>query len=756
MRIEERKRSAPESPLDHLIIWTEFPDQYARSKKPRASSLRELAERIPRTTGKTKEELPWLKLAEFGDEPKSKRTGCLRHGANMIAIHGVELDFDKGDPTWDQVWSRLWEAGTPALLYTTRRHSEDTHRFRILLPTSRPLLPAERAQLVARVYGVVRGKIDGASFTDAQAFYFGSPDGVRVFVELVDPPGGQFIDLANDLDSGALNKKGEPWEARNRGLSTYADAEDNEDTGTLDGTPNIEKIRSELFSIPAPRWDNDYNEWLAVGQGLHQGFNGSAEGMALWDEASKRCATYDREELEFKWRTFGDYSGKPITLRTIHRLARIAGEDMDIARLNRRHAIVAIRGRTLVATEGKDGGTDFGPVQDLHNYYANDRVAVSDKRTEEVSRRWMHHPNRRTYPNGVVFAPGGAPAGTLNLFRGWAVEPNSDASCSLFLKHVQEVVCKGNADHANYVLGWMAHIVQRPDEKPGVALVLRGPKGAGKDKIAEYLARMIGHRHAPTVANSDHIVGKFNQRMESALLLHVQEGSWAGDRKAEEVLKYLVTSPFVEIERKGVDSINLPSVLRMFISANAEWVVPASRDERRWAVFDVSDARRGDDAHFAALRAEMDGDGPAALLDFLQTYDLTAFNVRHAPETDGLLNQKLASLRGIHKWWFESLSSGEVGSNFLTKPWEDGWQFVDCDELRGGYISYMRNRRFDGDPLDAATFGKQLREMLPSIAHKRRGGRVRRAYAYNLPPLPLARRAFEKWIGSPVDWDALQ
>lgn len=756
MRIGRPSKPAPKSPLDHVLIWTEFPDQYARSKKQHRSSLRELAKRIIRTIGKTKSELPWLKMAEFDDQPKSERTGCLRHYGNMVAIYGVELDFDKGDPTWDQAWARLWAAGIPAMLYTTRRHSDLVHRFRVVLPTSRPLPPAERARLVARAYGVVRGVIDGASFTAPQAFYFGSAGGVRVFLELVDPPGGRFIDLADDLDASALNKRGEPWDAQNRRLSAFADAEDKESFASLDGTPDVESIRGELLSIPASRWDDDYNEWLAVGQGLHHAFDGSAEGLALWDEASQPCASYDPDELEFRWSTFGNYSGKPITLRTIHRLARMAGEDSDIARLNHRHAIVAIRGRTLVATEGEDGGTDFGPVHDLHNLYANDRVPVSETRTEEVSRRWMRHLHRRTYPNGVAFAPGGAPAGALNLFRGWAVKPNPDASCDLFLRHVREVICKSNKAHARYVLGWMAQMIQQPDKKPGVGLVLRGTKGAGKDTVAEYLARMIGHRHVPTVANAEHIVGKFNHRMESALLFHVQEGSWAGDRKAEELLKYLVTSPYVEIERKGVDSINLPSVLRMFISANAEWVVPASRDERRWAVFDVSDARKGDDAYFAALRAEMDGDGPAALLDFLQTYDLTAFNVRHAPETEGLLNQKLASLRGIHKWWFESLSSGEVGSNFLTKPWEDGWQFVDCDELRGGYISFMRNRRFDGDPLDAATFGKQLREMLPSIAHKRRGGRVRRAYAYNLPPLLLARRAFEKWIGSPVDWDALQ
>jgi hypothetical protein len=69
----------------------------------------------------TKNDLPWLKLATFGEMRTAK--GALRCNANMIAINGVELDYDDGDLTWDQAWPRLYEARLAALLYTTRRHT---------------------------------------------------------------------------------------------------------------------------------------------------------------------------------------------------------------------------------------------------------------------------------------------------------------------------------------------------------------------------------------------------------------------------------------------------------------------------------------------------------------------------------------------------------------------------------------------------------------------------------------------------------
>lgn len=432
-----------------------------------------------------------------------------------------------------------------------------------------------------------------------------------------------------------------------------------------------------------------------------------------------------------------------------------------IAKMNRKHALIMIGGKSVIAAPGETGAVDFWQTRAFHEFYANRRLPVKDPNTGKpkpvpVSQIWMAHPKRRTYPGGVTFAPDGASDRQFNLWRGWAVEPDADASCSLFLDHIRHVVCRGNEDHAAYVVGWLAHMVQHPAQKPGVGLVVRGGKGAGKDTVADYVARMIGRRHAPTVAESDHIVGKFNARLENALLLHVQEGSWAGDRKAEGVLKYLVTSDRVEIERKGIDSINMPSVLRLFISANAEWVVPASADERRWAVFNVSDTRRGNEAYFAALRAEMNGRGPAALLHYLRAYDLSGFDVRKAPETDALRDQKIVSLRGFDLWWFETLSQGSLDSGSLDgdDTWAESPIMIGRDALRARYVEWTKGRRFDGEAVDDRRFGRRLREMVPALEDKRLGGRVNRVRQYALPSLIDCRAAFEAWLRAPVDWDA--
>jgi hypothetical protein len=711
-------------------------------------SLADVAAAIPGRTAARKDGLPLIKLARFGTA--ISRKGSLRHNANVESIEGLEGDHDAGTMSVEQARECLEVAGLAGLIYTTPSHRPDKPRWRVLCPLSHSHAPADRERLCARLNGALAGALGGESFTLSQTYFYGRVKGAPApDVVLVD---GRELDLADELDTGALGKDGKPY----RGSKPQPMTEPLEDDEDLPHVPDWERLSSALPHIPA----EDRDTWLDVGRALHHETRGSERGLELWSEWSASSGKYQAGEPERKWGEMGKpRAGALLKVGTIYHLAAENGweesyPDPDIARLNALHALVMVQGRALIATERRDGGTDFGTEKDLHARYANVRLAVTDKRSEPISWHWMRHPDRRQYLDGVEFAPGGAPEGTLNLWRGWAVQPDASASCKLILRHIANVICRGDPDHTLYVVRWLAHMVQRPHEKPGVALVLRGAKGAGKDTFADYLARMIGERHAPTVAQAEHITGRFNRRLENALLLRVQEGVWAGDKNGEATFKYLVTSDRVEIERKGIDSINMPSVLRLIISANADWVVPASHDERRWAVFEVSDARKGDDVYFRALRTEMDGDGPGALLHYLGTLDLSGFNVRAAPETEGLRNQKLASLRGVQRWWFEVLNTGEVGNHFSDTDWDAEPLTVPCDTLRDGYVVAVRSRRFEGDAVDSRAFGKALREMVPGVQHKRQGGRSGRSWAYALPALDIAREQFAAWLGSPVDWEA--
>lgn len=431
-----------------------------------------------------------------------------------------------------------------------------------------------------------------------------------------------------------------------------------------------------------------------------------------------------------------------------------------VKELNERHAIARVSSKTVIMDFHTDGRVTYGNVNDLHNYYENRRVD-SDGKTVPITKKWIQHKRRREYPNGIVFAPNRDVPGAYNHWQGFSVDPATSADpsrgCKLFLRHLLDVVCSGNEEHYRYHLGWLAQMIQKPEEKPGVAIVYKGRKRIGKDTVFEYVGKLFTN-HYITVANQDQMLGKFNAHQEKCLLLHMQEGFWAGSKQAEGMLKYLITSNMVMIEPKGMNAFPIPSVLRLFISSNEKWVIPATEDEGRFFVLNVSEKRRNDHAYFALLRAEMEGDGPACLLAYLQSYDISNFQVRAVPDTEALAEQKIHGLKNVERWWLDVLQRGQMDGIQNREDGIDGavWGSqtvkIACAEFRDNYSRFMRSRRYDGDELGEIEFGIRIKKMCPDIDRKqvKSGGRNLRMYV--IPFLDKCRRGFEEYIGSELMW----
>ncbi len=165
-------------------------------------TLAAVAAHVMRAGAPTKADLPWLKLARFGDARSEK--GSLRHDANVIAVTGVEIDYDGEVVGFEAACEWVRQKRVRALAYTSPSHSEDKPRWRILFPASTELPPTRRAQLVARANGILGGVAAPESFAISQAYYLGAPaDCPPPRVDIID---GDPIDLRDDLDASAIGK----------------------------------------------------------------------------------------------------------------------------------------------------------------------------------------------------------------------------------------------------------------------------------------------------------------------------------------------------------------------------------------------------------------------------------------------------------------------------------------------------------------------------------------------------------------------
>ena len=208
-----------------------------------------------------------------------------------------------------------------------------------------------------------------------------------------------------------------------------------------------------------------------------------------------------------------------------------------------------------------------------------------------------------------------------------------------------------------WIVGWWAQIVQQPSVKMETALVLRGQLGTGKTKIGQVMGSLIGD-HYLLVASPRYITGQFNSHMASLLVLHADEAFWAGDKKSDGTLKDLVTGDHHMLEYKNVDPIRIKNYIRLFVTGNPDWMVPAGFKERRWAVFDMGEDHMQDHAYFAAIDHEMNNGGREALLHYLLNFDLSQVDLRTIPKTAALLDQQIESMTPEQAWWFDTLMSG--------------------------------------------------------------------------------------------------
>jgi hypothetical protein len=383
----------------------------------------------------------------------------------------------------------------------------------------------------------------------------------------------------------------------------------------------------------------------------------------------------------------------------------------------------------------------FGTIRERYSNryvkFVEVRGATQITKSQSLGDWWLANPARRQYerldldPHGPPVLPGNR----LNLWRGWGVEPK-EGNWSLLNDHIRNVVANGDLPSYRYILGWLAWKFQNPALPPEVALALRGKKGTGKGALMHATLVAFG-QHGIQVFNREHLLGKHNKLLQNRLLLCCDEAVWAGDREAERVLKGMVTEKSLVIEPKYIDSFNWRNRLGIIMSANAEWVVPATSDERRFAVFDVSSKHMQDDAYFVPLFTEINGGGAAAMLWHLLRHDLKGWHPRNdIPKTQALRDQMVASLNGKQQWWLAKLHTGETPTPSPKNP-----RWVLSQRLLEEAKHFTQRNSY----LEETEFGRFMGEM--GCEHKSNG----KAWGWIFPPIGEARAAWEREFG-PTEW----
>lgn len=355
--------------------------------------------------------------------------------------------------------------------------------------------------------------------------------------------------------------------------------------------------------------------------------------------------------------------------------------------------------------------------------YANIHVPVGlDKdgnvKVSGLGDQWLKHPNRLTY-DAVVFDPiGGRGDNIFNLYEGWAVTPNYDATKQGFYlldDHISNVICDGDAELYEYLCNWLAWVVQNLGKKSLTIPTLKSKEGTGKNMFIDAFRRLFG-RHGSTTSRKDDLLGTYNGYVEDKLFIHLEEAFFSGDYAAKDAMKALVTNPLLTISNKFEHTrSDVPNYTNFMMSSNHAVVAGTDEDARRYVYIDVSNkllalSPTDRNAYFSALDAHTkDTTVLSDFLGYLLTRPLGDFNPSlHRPKNSARDVEIRASWESHTEW---------VGY-FITKRIEGGQSNSDNalapSALYEAYLAYcdMRGYKAQHQRVTLTRFGSYLKKDL--------------------------------------------
>lgn len=351
--------------------------------------------------------------------------------------------------------------------------------------------------------------------------------------------------------------------------------------------------------------------------------------------------------------------------------------------------------------------------------------------------------------DSVAFTPDPAAPTTINYWIPPTIKPAAGGDWRVIGEFLLNVICAGDMALFRYLMMYVAHMLQHPSIKPGIVIVLLGGQGTGKGTFFRLLYR-IWSRTTLIVSDVNQIVGTFNAVLERNYVICMDEALFSGDKRSVERLKSLVTEPVIHIEQKYQPSRSIESFHRFFATSNNDFFGQVDTDDRRFFFLRVSDQRQTDLGYFDAVHAAIDDDAcMGALVHDLLQLDLASFNPRQRPKTPEHLSQRLQSLNGFDRFWYETLCLGQLpkGHHYA---WTD--DFVATHEIQEAYQEFdpksQHHRSLQDDQIAA-----RLKKFCPSAAKSRHSYNGVKKRGYQLPSLAVARQEFATHLGSAIDWD---
>ena len=280
-----------------------------------------------------------------------------------------------------------------------------------------------------------------------------------------------------------------------------------------------------------------------------------------------------------------------------------------------------------------------------------------------------------------------------NLFDGFAhfnSLQSENVDLSPIFEHMKSLV-NYNEEHFDYVLNWLAQLVQQPHILPHTTLIFISEEGVGKDLFSKFISNVINDKYTHNTEKLENICGKFNSILGGKLLITINETNPVESRERMENIKFIITADKITIEGKHKDPIKADNFCRFIFFSNRLFAFPVENGSRRPVIFKASEKylpiNFGVDAnktYFTNLADKIYGNKQyqKAFLEFLKSKDISNFNPKDISKSE--LHQELEenSISPIVHYLTNLVKTAEVNFRLST---------TDCYKR---YNDYLRDNGY--------------------------------------------------------------
>ena len=207
-----------------------------------------------------------------------------------------------------------------------------------------------------------------------------------------------------------------------------------------------------------------------------------------------------------------------------------------------------------------------------------------------------------------------------------------------YLKLISEGISGNDSIVNDYIIKWIANIIQNPGIKNEVALVINGNSGTGKTTFTDILCNLL-YGYSKTIQGVKRLTGEYNSVIENKMLIVANELDIADSNFEREMnaLKAIITDDQKDCRKIYEDFYTCENVCNFIFCSNYDDPITINNDDRRYCIIKTSDKFKGDFEFFKQLK-ELPNDFYDNLLSYFLKIDLKDFNPRKFPITEAREN----------------------------------------------------------------------------------------------------------------------